>query len=201
LGCGGHARSVAAVALSAGFDHLIFVDENAKPGESVLGFSVQTQLPDPANGWLYIPCAGDNQRRQVDLRRLIADGFPVGTVLSPRATIDRGASLGPGCFVGHHAHIGPLAMVGAGCILNTGAIIEHDCFLGECSHVSVHACVAGSARLGDRVFLGAGAVVINGVSVASDVTIGAGGVVIAAIEVPGVYVGVPARRKTNRNNV
>jgi serine acetyltransferase len=44
------------------------------------------------------------------------------------------------------------------------------------------------------VFLGAGAVVIDSISVASNVIIGAGGVVVAAIHSPGSYVGVPVRR-------
>jgi serine acetyltransferase len=48
--------------------------------------------------------------------------------------------------------------------------------------------------VGDGVFLGAGAVVIDSISVASNVVIGAGGVVVAAIDSPGVYVGVPVRR-------
>jgi len=49
------------------------------------------------------------------------------------------------------------------------------------------------------VFLGAGSVVIDSISVASNVVIGAGGVVVAAIDSPGVYVGVPVRRIANRD--
>jgi UDP-N-acetylbacillosamine N-acetyltransferase len=49
------------------------------------------------------------------------------------------------------------------------------------------------------VFLGAGAVVIDSISVASNVFIGAGGVVVTAIDSPGVYVGVPVRRIASRD--
>jgi UDP-N-acetylbacillosamine N-acetyltransferase len=194
LGCGGHARSVADVALTAGFENILFIDENAKLGETLLGFPTQSSMPAPGDGWEYLPCAGDNRKRLAQIRHLDAERLPVATVISPRATIGIGANIKSGCFVGHHAHIGPLASIGAGCIINTGGIVEHDCVIGECSHIAVGACIAGRSRLGDCVFLGAAAVVVDSVSVASNVIIGAGGVVVAAIDSPGVYVGVPVRR-------
>lgn len=192
LGCGGHARSVADVALSAGYDRLWFVDEQARDGETCLGFPVQKHHPSEQD-LLYIACAGDNRRRMEQGRELAARRLSVATVISPTATIGYGAVLASGCFVGHHAHVGPLARIGAGCIINTSAVIEHDCIIGEYCHISVHATVAGRSRLGDRVFLGAGAAIIDGISVVDDVTIGAGGVVISSIEHAGTYVGVPAQ--------
>lgn len=194
IGFGGHARSVADVALSAGYRELLFVDENAADGERFLEFPVQRSMPPPTRGWVYMPCAGDNHRRLAQVRQLILEGLPLATIVSPSATLGYGAALAQGCFVGHHAHIGPLARVGAGCIVNTGAVVEHDCVVGECVHVSIRSCVAGRSTLGDRVFLGAGSIVIDRISVASDVTVGAGGVVIASIDAAGVYAGVPARR-------
>lgn len=194
LGCGGHARSVADVALAAGFKALCFVDERARDGESVLTFPVQRNLPPHLDGLVYMPCAGDNRRRLELIRHLKEAGLPIATVISPSATIGPGAVVSAGCFVGHHAHVGPLAQLGAGCIVNTAAVIEHDCELGECCHVSVHSTVAGNSKLGHCVFIGAGAVIIDNISVAGNVIVGAGGVVVAAIERPGTYVGVPVRR-------
>jgi acetyltransferase-like isoleucine patch superfamily enzyme len=60
--------------------------------------------------------------------------------------------------------------------------------------VSVNATVAGRCRVGDRVFLGAGSVVIDGVSIADDIVIGAGAVVVDDLHESGTYVGAPARR-------
>jgi UDP-N-acetylbacillosamine N-acetyltransferase len=194
LGFGGHARSVADVALSAGYRGLLFVDDNAADDEAFLEFSVQRLMPPQASDLVYMPCAGDNSRRRAQILELTAANLPLATIVSPSATIGYGATIAPGCFVGHHAHVGPLARLGTGCIVNTGAVVEHDCVVGECTHVSVHACLAGRSSLGDRVFLGAGSVVIDKLSVASDITIGAGGVVIASLHLPGVYVGVPVKR-------
>jgi UDP-perosamine 4-acetyltransferase len=48
--------------------------------------------------------------------------------------------------------------------------------------------------IGSHSFVGAGAVVIQGVRIADGCLIGAGAVVTLDIAVPGTYVGVPARR-------
>ncbi len=196
LGFGGHARSVASIACAIGIGPLIFVDENARPDETFLGFPVLKSLDANAlpEGWACIPAVGDNHGRQRLLALAKAAGWPVASVIAGTATIAPDAVVSEGCFVGHHAHVGPSARVGAGCIVNTGGIVEHECVVDDFCHVSVNAVLAGRSRLGKFVFLGAGATVIDGISVADDITIGAGGVVIQSLVQPGHYVGCPARR-------
>ncbi|MFT4121245.1 NeuD/PglB/VioB family sugar acetyltransferase [Bradyrhizobium sp.] len=196
LGFGGHARSVASIALSSGFEALLFVDENARPGETFLGFPAVTALEgrDFPDGWVCIPAIGDNCSRERQYELATAAGWPLGNVIAETATIASDAEMSTGCFVGHHAHVGPSARVGAGCIVNTGGIVEHECVVGDFCHVSVNAVLAGRSKLGMRVFLGAGASVIDGIAVSGDITIGAGAVVIESLTERGRYVGCPARR-------
>jgi len=195
LGFGGHARSVADVALAAGVTSLLFVDERARPGEHFAGHPVVKAFEQPLpSGWACFPCAGDGRRRREQVMRARAEGWPLASVLSPCATIGAGAVLEEACFVAHHAHVGPMARVGEGTIINTGGIVEHDCRVGSYCHVSVHTTIAGWSVLGDFVFAGAGATVIDRVEVASDVVIGAGSVVVASLHLSGTYAGVPANR-------
>lgn len=195
LGFGGHARSIADVALAAGIERLQFIDENAREGENFLGHPVlrhhSGSLPD---GWQCIPAAGDNRRRSVQMDAIREAGWPLATLIAPTASIGAGARIGAGSFIAHHAHVGPMASVGHCAIINTGAIVEHDCTVGDFVHVSVNATLAGRSRLGDHVFLCAGATVIDSTTVGNDIVIGAGAVVVQSIEEPGTYVGVPARR-------
>lgn len=195
LGFGGHARSVADVALAAGIPELLFVDANARDGESFLGHGVVREhagrLPEE---WACIPAAGNNECRQRQFEEAHERGWPLATLVAPSASIGAGAIVGEGSFVAQHAHIGPMARIGKGAIINTGAAVEHECVVGEFVHVSVKATLAGRSRLGDFVFLGAGGTVIDSVEVGSRITIGAGGVVVDSIKSPGTYVGVPARR-------
>jgi UDP-N-acetylbacillosamine N-acetyltransferase len=192
---GGHARSVADVAISAGIKNIVFADDSAKLGENFQGFSVVKSFTHPLpDGWRCFPAAGDNQKRQAQIELIKSLGLPLATIISPRATIGKGSQIGEGTFIGHHAHIGPLACVGEGCIINTASLLDHDSALGAFSHISINAAVAGGCRLGKNVYLGAGATVIHNCRVVDDVVIGAGSTVIKNLEDSGTYVGSPARR-------
>lgn len=194
LGFGGHARSVADVALSLGVKQLRFIDSNARPNENFGGFPVLSdwmqELPD---GWSVMPASGDNASRQAQIEQIAKRGWPLATLIAPTATIGFGASVGAGTLVAHHAHVGPMAVVGSGCIINTGAIIEHECTIGDYTHVSVNATVAGRCRIGSRCFLGASSTVIDGKSVGDNVMLGAAACAHRDLVEPGTYVGVPAR--------
>lgn len=194
FGFGGHARSVADIALALGIRDLIFLEESARANESLFGFPVRKTLDGPLpDGWQGFPASGDNQTRSVQVAAILGRSWPLATLISPTATIGREARISSGCFIGHHAHVGPLSSIGTASIINTGAVVDHECHVGDYTHVSVNSSVAGRCRLGSFVFLGAGAVVIDKVSVGDSITIGAGSVVIKTLVEPGTYVGAPAR--------
>jgi UDP-N-acetylbacillosamine N-acetyltransferase len=195
LGFGGHARSVADIALSMGFRELLFVDSNAAPGEDFVGHRVTKSIDiDLADGWAVFPAAGRNDLRQIQCDQIHALGMSPVVLVSPLASIGAGAHISEGSVVGHHAHVGPMARIGIACIINTGAVVEHECLIGAYSHVSVNGTVAGRSSLGSHSMLGAGGVIIDGVSVCDRVIVGAGAVVHRSIEEAGTYAGVPAVR-------
>lgn len=197
-GCGGHARSLADVALSNGHRHILFIDENAKPNEQLFGFHLiksldhyhDLPLNEKANTILAL---GDNHKR-AELFDQLVQTHQMISIVSNKAHWGINASIAPGVFVGHGAHIGPNATIGTNTIINTHAVIEHDCQIGQHSHIAVNTTIAGGCRIGDFVMIGAGATVIDGISVCSHVTIGAGAVVIKDITEPGTYVGIPAQK-------
>lgn len=195
FGFGGHARSLADVALQAGILELVFVDANARPGESLDRFPVQrsfdSALPD---GWKVIPASGCSDIRQLQLVMAREKGWPIATLIAPTATIGMGSQLGFGTFVGQHAHIGPFSTIGEGCIINTGAVVEHESRIGAYTHISVNSTVAGRSSVGTHCFIGAGAVVIDSVDVGDRTTLGAGACALWSLIEAGTYVGTPARR-------
>ena len=194
LGFGGHARSAADLALACGYTELLFVDANAKLGESFLGHPVMPDFGNLDDSWCdAFAASGDGRQRCLQCAAIDRMGLNLVSLVSPSASVGVGGVIGAGCFVGHHAHVGPMATIGRACIINTGAIVEHECAVGDYAHVSINATLAGRSRLGDLVFLGAGATVIDGISIDERVTIGAGSVVIDPIVEPGTYVGIPAR--------
>ena len=71
---------------------------------------------------------------------------------------------------------------------------DHDAQVGDHSHIAPQAALGGGVRVGRRVLLGAGALVLAGLRICDGAVIGAGAVVRAPILEPGTYAGVPARR-------
>jgi len=183
FGYGGHARSVADVALRAGFSRLRFYDSNALPNETFLGHPVLNQLPEHLDSsWSCFATAGDGRQR------------------AEQITVGAGAEVATGVFIGNHAHVGPMAIIRTGALINTGAIVEHDCSIGEFTHISVNTTIAGRSRVGDFCFIGAGATIIDSITIGSNVLIAAGAVVTTSIEVPGKYAGVPAKKIDKTSN-
>lgn len=196
FGFGGHARSIADVAITCGYKELIFVDNNATEQEFFAEFPVQKSIPDAfANCFC---AAGNNKLRREQFANAETNGWNIATLFSPHATRGIGSTINRGTVVAHHAHVGPMSVVGQGCIINTAAIVEHDCRIGNFSHVSVNATLTGRVKIGDNVFIGAGVVVRDGVIIGDNITIGAGATVVHDLHEPGVYVGTPAKLMSGR---
>lgn len=195
LGFGGHARSVADVAVALGVRRFRFVDAKARPGESFLDHPVVRDWQgDLQPGWAAFSASGDGETRRQHHEVFRTAGYPLASLVAPGVHLGIGSWIGEGCFVGCAAHIGPMVVIGAGCVINTSAVVEHECVIGDYTHVSVNATVAGRSRIGAFCMVGAGATVIDRISVCDGVTIGAGAVVQRTIAETGTYVGVPARR-------
>ena len=192
-GCGGHARSLADVALANGATQLLFVDPNAKKDEQLFGFPVATTAPTETTA-AHLIAVGDNQKRAVIFQQLSDNHTAMTSMIAQSAYLGAEHTLGQNVFVGHRAHIGPRTTIGDNTIINTHCIIEHDCQIGKHAHISVNAVIAGSCQIGDYVMVGAGATVIDGIKIASNITVGAGAVVVSDLTEPGVYVGVPAKK-------
>lgn len=188
IGCGGHARSVAEVALSNNVaSDIIFVDANAQENEKILGFPVIKELP--LNAEKVFVAIGNCQ-----LRKKISEQYDLISIISTDAYLGVDCTIGKGCFIGQKTYIGPEVIIGDGTIINTGAIIEHEVVIGEFCHVAPNSVICGRTKIGDNVFIGAGSTIIDKLFVCSNTCFGAGSVVIKSINEKGTYVGSPVRK-------
>lgn len=188
LGCGYHARGVAGVILNNTPDaDIIFVDENARPDEKIMGFPVVKTLSE--TNVSYVSGAGDNLKR-----KKWAEGKKVKTIIAKDAVVCKFAEIGDACFIGHGCFIGAEAKVGKGCIINTHAVVEHSAQIGDFCNICPNATILGQCILGENVFVGSGAIIRNNARICSDVILGAGTVVINDITEAGTYVGCPAKK-------
>lgn len=110
-------------------------------------------------------------------------------IVSPSATIGKGAQLLSGCIVGTNARLGDHVLV------NTGAIVEHDCIIGDGVHLATRAALAGTVTVRNGVHIGAGAVVRQNINIGENAVVGMGAVVIRDVPPNVVVMGVPATQR------
>lgn len=202
IGAGDLGVQLAHLARRSGqYEPVAFYDDTLAPGTGVAGLAV-------AGGLDAIEAAGQHPfdaliiaigyrhlafRQQLFQR--LRGRFRFATLVDPSAIVDptcvvgEGAVIYPGCVLDMNAAIG------GNTLLNVGCVVAHDSRIGEGCFLSPAVKLAGFVRIAPSVSLGIGTTVIDNVRIATGVRTGAGAVVIDNLDVPGLYVGVPARWK------
>ncbi|MFC6337432.1 acetyltransferase [Pseudomonas sp. CCM 7891] len=197
LGASGHGKVVADTAECCGWDRVEFFDD-AWPGQlrngawDVVG-DTATLLARAHEFDGVIVAIGNNSVRKTKLDQLKASGAKLISLLHPDATFSRYATIGEGSVVFAGVVVNADANIGEGVILNTGCSVDHDCQMGSYVHVSPGARLAGGVSVQDLSWIGIGASVRQMVRIGARVTIGAGAVVIADVPDTVTVAGVPAK--------
>jgi maltose O-acetyltransferase len=139
----------------------------------------------------------EGSTRRPELLRQLLGSVGSDVIINPNFRCDYGAMI----------HIGDRAFVNFDCVFLDGAEIQigADCWIApQVQLITVNHAIDPSARragwevhrpvtLGENVWLGAGALVLPGVSIGADTVVGAGAVVSASLPAGVVAVGNPAR--------
>ena len=203
LGSGGHAKVVLDLLLEAHFtvqgittSDPIVLRESAWRGIPVLGDDEVLAYYPPekyalANGIgsVEIPTV----RMQV-YQNMKEKGYSFPPLIAPCAIVKASAVIGEGAQIHAGAIVQTDSVVGENAVVNTRAVVEHECIIGKHDHVATGAILCGQVTLGSCVHVGAGATIRQCITIAGNVCIGAGAVVTCAIDTPGIYCGVPARK-------
>lgn len=202
LGAGGHAGVVVDALLCNGWptSGIVPLDDRAElAGSMILGCRIETPVPAhlPPTSWVHA-CVGDNttRRRLLEASGIVAQQWLV--VRHPAAVLARSAAIGAGSFFAALSLTGPNASIGRGVIVNHGAVVDHDCRVGHFSHIAPRASLGGAVRVGDDVLVGAGAIVLPGVTIGDHAVIGAGAVVLGDVAPGSTVAGSPARPLNKR---
>lgn len=195
IGASGHGKVVADIAALNGYEDIVFLDDDESIKECA-GWPVVGKSTEAPEGEIFVAVGNPQTRKR--LMEFYKDRTqPV--LIHPNAVVAGDAVIGSGTVVMAGAVINPGTRIGRGVIVNTSSSIDHDCSVGDYSHVSVGAHLCGTVKVDDSVWIGAGATVINNVNICGGCTIGAGAVVIRDIKIQGTYVGVPVKMISKRN--
>jgi sugar O-acyltransferase (sialic acid O-acetyltransferase NeuD family) len=204
FGAGGHGRETAWLAENAWRDvpEIVFlVDDQRYASRPVDGHPVRL-LGDEEFGpdSRFVVAVGDPAARRRVAGVFESRGASAATIVHPgversaRVAIGAGAVVFPGSVlttnvtIGRHAH------------LNAACTVSHDSRVGDFSSLSPGVHVAGNVHIGEGVFVGVGASIINGSAdaplvIGDDAVIAAGACVIRSVDPGSLVAGVPAVRK------
>jgi sugar O-acyltransferase (sialic acid O-acetyltransferase NeuD family) len=138
--------------------------------------------------------AADVQRRRglFDYLQLLKIGMP--PIVSPSAVVNEGIDQGNGLVAMDGVIVQTGTILGDAVILNTRCSIDHDCRIGEFTHIAPGATVCGNVEIGSGCLIGAGSVICPGRRIADGCMVGAGAVITRDCMEAGTYVGIPARK-------
>ncbi|QWD76442.1 acetyltransferase [Polynucleobacter sp. MWH-UH24A] len=197
FGAGGHAVSVANVALSAGYTIKYFVDKNRK-GLDLLGYKIIEDITaiDNTNNYSFAIAIGDNAVREKKYNELIAATpnlyFP--PLVHSTAVISFFTNIGDGSVIMPKAVIGPNSNVGMFCLINTQASIDHDCLMLNYSSLGPAAVTGGMVIIGQRSAISIGATIKHGLKIGDDCVIGANSYLNKDLPNNQVVYGSPAKQ-------
>ena len=174
-GASGHGLVVADVALSCGYDEIIFVDDG---DNEYLTFE---DIKNDNN----IPIAfgiGDNFIRRKLFNKVESHGFKIVTLIHKSAVVSNYVSVGKGTVIMPNVVINSGSKVGQGVILNTSSVVEHENIIEDFVHISPNAALAGNVTIKKNTHVGIGSCVIQNLTIGENCIIGAGSVVVKSID-------------------
>jgi sugar O-acyltransferase (sialic acid O-acetyltransferase NeuD family) len=195
IGSGGHATSVANVALSCGYKNIQFFDKTEK--SNLLGFRIFDNFSQLStmSDYDFIIAVGDNTKREAIYKGLIKKFINLSFVslIHESATICSHSIIGLGTVVMPGVVVGPNTKIGNFCILNTNSTIDHDCIMMNFSSIAPGVVTGGKVEIGLRSGIMIGAVVKHGIKIDSDSILGANSFLNKNLSKNTVMYGNPAK--------
>lgn len=204
FGAGGAGREIAWLAeqcwgKSVMVDFVIDLPDH--PMQPVNGYRIQ-QLADvlPDESAAFVVAVGDPLARRRLAGRCSAVPLNAATLVHPRAEISESVTLGSGTIVCAGTDLTTNVSVGAHTYINLHCSVSHDSVLGDFVTLSPGVTICGHVRVGNDVFVGAGATIINGSAerpliIGDRARIAAGACVTQAVAADARVAGVPAVAK------
>lgn len=181
------------------YEPVAFFDDSHKAGSSIAGIPVHGGLAGledtsflPPFDELVIAIGYRHLEFRQQLFERLRARFRFATLVDPNALVDSTCIIGEGAVVYAGCVLDMNCEIACNALLNVGCVVAHDSKIGAGCFLSPAVKIAGFVKLERSVTLGIGTTVIDNVRIASGVRTGAGAVVINDLELPGLYVGVPA---------
>jgi sugar O-acyltransferase (sialic acid O-acetyltransferase NeuD family) len=175
---------------------LEFVDDNQAGSASVLTFDQFMQLR--ARDKRVVVAIADPTARCRVAGRCADNGLETMAVRADNVVVAHDAVIGDGAILAAFSLISIATRIGRFFHANYHACVAHDCVIGDFVTFGPRATCNGNVHIGDRAYIGAGAIIKQGVPgrplrIGADAVVGMGAVVIEDVAAGQTVVGNPAR--------
>jgi sugar O-acyltransferase (sialic acid O-acetyltransferase NeuD family) len=145
-----------------------------------------------------VAAVGAPKTRQILVEKASAAGLGFVTIIHPKVEHSRWVEIGVGTVICAGTILTTNIVLGQHVQINLDCTISHDVIMGDYATLAPGVHVSGCVHLGQRVYIGTGAVIINGtpdepLTIGDDVVIGAAACVIRSVPPGLTVVGVPAK--------
>lgn len=205
-GAGGFAREVAWLAESCSSDNrpikvVCFIDDNESTHGSMINdipsMSLESAIQRFPNAAV-VGGVGTPKVRQALMQKAMSAGFSFETLVHPRVECSKWVQIGEGAVVCAGNILTTNVRLGEQVQINLDCTIGHDVEMGSYTTLAPGVHVSGCVQFGERVYVGTGAVIINGTAdkpivIGDDAVIGAGACVTKSVDAGATVVGIPAK--------
>jgi sugar O-acyltransferase (sialic acid O-acetyltransferase NeuD family) len=198
IGYSGHGYVAADIMRASGLSIIGYCDAAVKDknpfGLKYLGRENEL-TPEQLSVCSFFVAIGDNRIRRKVYDFIQSLGGQFTNAIHPQAILASTVSLKEMVMIAAGACINPLVELGSGVICNTSCSIDHECIVGDFSHIGPGAVLCGNVEVGESSFIGAGSVIRQGIKIGNNCMIGAGAVIVKDVPDGALVIGNPGSVK------
>ncbi|WP_209511455.1 acetyltransferase [Sedimentibacter acidaminivorans] len=202
IGGGGHCKSVLDTLLQLNqYSEISIIDKSENIGKYIFGISTigcdndLVKLYESGYNYAFVTLGSiGNPSQRIKLYNMIEEiGFEIPNFLDLTSIVSQYVKMESGIYVGKNVVINAGSIIGKGSIINTSSTVEHDCVIGEFSHIAPGTVLCGEVHVGKNVHIGAKSVIKQQVNIGDNTTIGMGSVVLNNIDDSIIAYGNPCK--------
>jgi sugar O-acyltransferase (sialic acid O-acetyltransferase NeuD family) len=165
-----------------------FLREDMAGGLPVVAFSEVTTRFPPRDYAMHVAVAygGANSIRQRKFEACRAAGYELPSYVSTKAAVWPDLVHGENCLILEQASIQPTVRLGSNVLVGTGVRLAHAALVHDHASFTSANCIGGNCEIGERAFLGMGAIVRDHCKIGDDAIVAMGATVSRNLPAGGV---------------
>lgn len=189
------------IELCGQYEVICFIDDDASKSDSNI-YDIPVMDLDAAckryHNFSLVGGVGNPKVREILMNKISAAGVGFVQVVHPSVEMFKNIDIGKGVVICGGCILTTDIVLGEHVQINLSCTIGHDVIMGDYTTLAPGVHVSGWVHFGKRVYVGTGAVIINGTQekpliINDDAVIGAAACVTKSVPVGQTWVGVPAR--------